>query len=219
MPERLAIAVLISGSGTNLQAIIDNIAARQIPCDIRLVLSNKASAYGLERARNAGIPTCVLDHRKYSEREDFDRDMHDRIEASGANFVVLAGFMRILSTWFVSRYENRMINIHPALLPEFKGLDTHTRVIESGNPRHGATVHIVIPELDDGPNLLQGRIKIRPGESAEDLQQRVHRVEHRIYPAVIEWLSQGRLELANDGPWLDNEKLNESGEIIDYEDI
>ncbi len=204
--RKLPIVVLISGSGSNLQAIIDAVQAG-LPAEIRAVISNKAEAYGLERARLAGIPTHVLNHRDYADRESYDAALAQLIDDSKAELVVLAGFMRILSAGFVRRYEGRLLNIHPSLLPRHRGLDTHARALAAGDDEHGATVHFVSPELDAGPIILQARVPVEPGDSPESLAARVLREEHRIYPQAIRWFAEGRLRLEHGRALLDNQPI------------
>jgi phosphoribosylglycinamide formyltransferase-1 len=204
--RKLPIVVLISGSGSNLQAIIDAVQAG-LPAEIRAVISNKAEAYGLERARLAGIPTHVLNHRDYADRESYDAALAQLIDDSKAELVVLAGFMRILSAGFVRRYEGRLLNIHPSLLPRHRGLDTHARALAAGDDEHGATVHFVSPELDAGPIILQARVPVEPGDSPESLAARVLQQEHRIYPQAIRWFAEGRLRLEHGRALLDNQPI------------
>lgn len=204
--RKLPIVVLVSGSGSNLQAIIDAVQAG-LPAEIRAVISNKAEAYGLERARLAGIPTHVLNHRDYAVRESYDAALAQLIDGCGAALVVLAGFMRILSDGFVRRYEGRLLNIHPSLLPRHRGLDTHARALAAGDDEHGATVHFVSPELDAGPIILQARVPVEPGDSPESLAARVLREEHRIYPQAIRWFAEGRLRLEHGRALLDNQPI------------
>ncbi len=202
----LPIVVLLSGSGSNLQAIIDAMHAG-LPVDIRAVISNKAEAYGLERARQAGIPAQVLSHRDYADRESYDAALAALIDGCGAQLVVLAGFMRILSDGFVRRYEGRMLNIHPSLLPRHRGLDTHARALAAGDGEHGATVHFVSPELDAGPIIIQARVPVEPGDTPESLAARVLQQEHRIYPQAIRWFAEGRLELKDGTALLDGKPV------------
>ncbi len=197
--DKLPLVVLISGSGSNLQALIDACQAGTLPAEIRLVISNKASAYGLVRARDAGIPTQVVAHTDYASRDDYDTALAQVIDQSGARLVVLAGFMRILTDGFVRRYLGRMLNIHPSLLPKYRGLDTHARAIAAGDKEHGCTVHFVTPELDAGPIVLQARVPIEPGDTPESLATRVLAQEHRIYPQAVAWFAEGRLALGDNG--------------------
>ena len=182
---RLRTAVLISGNGSNLQALIDAAAAPDFPAEIVLVISNVPGVRGLARAEAAGIPTRVLPHGNYPSREVYDEAIHAVLEEAQIGLVCLAGFMRVLSTPFTQRRAGRMINIHPSLLPKYKGLHTHARAIEAGEREHGATVHWVTPELDAGEIILQRAIPIEPGDTPETLAERVHRVEHAIYPEAL----------------------------------
>jgi phosphoribosylglycinamide formyltransferase-1 len=202
-PAKPRIAILISGSGTNLQAFIDRAAAGELEAEIALVLANRPDAYGLERARQAGIPTVVIRHGDFESREAFDRAVAERLDEAGVELVVLAGFMRILSPWFVDRYRGRLLNIHPALLPRFPGLDTHQRVLEAGDEHHGSTVHFVTEELDAGPCILQGRLPVSPSTSADELMARVQQVEHRIYPRAVNWVATGRARFVDERAVID----------------
>lgn len=190
--KKLPIVVLISGSGSNLQSIIDA-SQQDLPVEIRAVISNKADAYGLTRAKLAGIPTAVLDHKGYPDRDSYDAALRDLIDGYAPELVVLAGFMRILSDDFVRHYEGRMMNIHPSLLPKYRGLNTHARAIEAGDREAGCTVHFVTPELDAGPAILQARVPIEEGDTAESLAARVLEQEHRIYPEAIRKFAEGEL--------------------------
>ncbi|WP_312763216.1 phosphoribosylglycinamide formyltransferase [Stutzerimonas balearica] len=204
------VVVLISGSGSNLQALIDSQGPTN-PMRIVAVISNRADAYGLERARAAGIPTRVLSHRDYADREAFDSALVKAVDAYGPDLVVLAGFMRILTAGFVCHYRGRLLNIHPSLLPRHKGLDTHRRALEAGDPEHGCSVHFVTEELDGGPVALQAGVPIAPGESLDALVERVHQQEHLIYPLAVRWFAEGRLRLAEQGAMLDGQLLPASG--------
>ncbi|MBC7200031.1 MULTISPECIES: phosphoribosylglycinamide formyltransferase [Stutzerimonas] len=204
------VVVLISGSGSNLQALIDSQGPTN-PMRIVAVISNRADAYGLERARAAGIPTRVLSHRDYADREAFDSALVEAVDAYGPDLVVLAGFMRILTAGFVRHYRGRLLNIHPSLLPRHKGLDTHRRALEAGDPEHGCSVHFVTEELDGGPVALQAGVPIAPGESLDALVERVHQQEHLIYPLAVRWFAEGRLRLAEQGAMLDGQLLPASG--------
>ena len=198
MTPRLGIVVLISGRGTNLQAIIDAIADGTLPVDLKAVISNEPGAPGIARARAAGYETAIVHHRDFAGRERFDAALAGAIDRFGAEIVVLAGFMRILTPGFVRRYAGRIINIHPSLLPEFPGLDTHARAIEAGASVHGATVHFVTERLDGGPIIAQGRVPVFPRDDADTLAARVLEREHVIVPRVLRWLAERRVELAGD---------------------
>ncbi len=193
--KTLPIVVLISGSGSNLQSIINSIANKTLNAKICAVITNKADAYGLERAKQANIPTEILDHRQYPSREDFDAQLTKIIERYQAELVVLAGFMRILSDGFVAHFYGRMINIHPSLLPKYRGLHTHQRALESGDKVHGLSIHYVSAELDGGPIILQKTVPILADDTEKSLAQRVLVEEHIAYPKVIQWIAQGRLQL------------------------
>lgn len=204
----LNIVVLISGSGSNLQAIIDAITAGRLKARIAGVLSNKADAYGLVRAKQAGIATAVLSHAAYASREDFDDAMARQIDTWSPDVVVLAGFMRILTPAFVRHYEGRLINIHPSLLPRHKGMHTHRRALEEGDREHGCSVHYVTAELDGGPVVAQAVVPVLPDDDEPTLTERVHKGEHVIYPEVLVWLAEGRLTCENGHPRVDGKPLN-----------
>jgi len=214
--RRCRAAILISGSGTNLQSFVDRSRADQLDVDIVKVLSNRPEAYGLSRARAAGIATACVEHQDFSDRESFDRAVAATLDENEPDLIVLAGFMRILSPWFVRRYEGKILNIHPALLPKYPGLDTHARVLEAGDSRHGSTVHFVTDELDGGPRILAGRIAVRPNESPAELQARVQAVEHQIYPQAAQWFAAGRLRFHTGAALLDGSELTEPV-VIDYD--
>ncbi|WP_415901425.1 phosphoribosylglycinamide formyltransferase [Neptuniibacter sp. QD29_5] len=205
------IVVLISGSGSNLQAIMDAIDAGQIDGRIEAVLSNKAEAYGLERARNSNIPTLVLKHTDFDSRESFDQAMIKQIDTYQPDLIVLAGFMRILTAEFVRHYNGRMFNIHPSLLPKYKGLHTHQRAIDAGDKEHGCTVHFVSEELDGGPLAIQGKVSIDLEDTSESLQQKVHKVEHIIYPQAVSLFCSGRLIWSDAGVTLDGKAAPTQG--------
>jgi phosphoribosylglycinamide formyltransferase-1 len=213
---RCRIAVLVSGNGTNLQAFIDATASGELAADVAVVVSNRGDAYALERARRAGIAARCIPHGDFPDRESFDRAVADALAAHSPDLVVLAGFMRILSGWFVDRHEGRVLNIHPALLPKYPGLDTHRRVLEAGDPLHGSTVHFVTEELDGGPRILAGRTAIRPDDTPEGLERRIQSIEHRIYPQAAQWFAEGRLEYRDKAAWLDGNRLDEPV-VIDFD--
>ena len=202
-------AILVSGSGTNLQAFIDHVAGGGSALTLSGVFSNRNAAFGLERARKAGIATACIEHGTFDRRTDFDRAVAAALDAWQPELLILAGFMRILSPWFVARYEGRILNIHPALLPAYPGLDTHRRVLEAGDSHHGSTVHFVTEELDGGPRILQGRLAVDPAETPDTLQARVQAIEHKIYPEAAEWFAQGRLQFRDGAAWLDGKPLPE----------
>jgi phosphoribosylglycinamide formyltransferase-1 len=198
---RLRTAVLISGSGTNLQALVDAASDPTYPAEIALVISNVADAFGLERARRAGIPTRVIVHRDYANREDFDAALHEALTGAGSELVCLAGFMRILTAGFVEKWRGRMINIHPSLLPAFRGLDAQGQAIRAGVRIAGATVHFVVPEMDAGPIIVQGAVPVLPSDDTAVLSRRIQAVEHRIYPLALRLIAEGRADIA--APWAD----------------
>lgn len=204
----LPVVVLISGSGSNLQAFIDARDEGRLPIDIRAVISNRPEAYGLVRAEQAGIPTRVLSHRDFASREDYDRALRALIDESDPALVILAGFMRILTDGFVSHYQGRLINIHPSLLPAFRGLDTHRRALEAGVREHGCSVHFVTPDLDAGPVLVQGPVPVRGDDTVQTLAERVHGQEHRIYPLAARWIADGRVEMRGERAYLDGKPLD-----------
>lgn len=200
-------AILISGSGTNLQSFIDTIARGILDLDIAVVFSNHPDAYGLTRAKDAGIRTTCVQHEEFANRVQFDRAVAASLEPFDPDLLILAGFMRILSPWFVKHYEGKVLNIHPALLPRYPGLDTHARALRAGDSHHGSTVHFVTDELDGGPRILAGRIAVNAGETPEQLQERVQTVEHRIYPQAAQLFATGRITCKNGDAWLDGEIL------------
>jgi len=202
-------AILISGSGSNLQSFIDRVAAGKTSLDLSVVFSNRPDAYGLTRAREAGIDTACIEHGDYESREQFDRAVAAKLDQWQPQLLILAGFMRILSPWLVNHYEGRILNIHPALLPRYPGLNTHQRVLDAGDEYHGSTVHFVTEELDGGPRILQGRLKVASTTDPKELMSRVQAVEHQIYPMAADWFGQGRLKFENNSAWLDGEKLDE----------
>ena len=213
----LKIVVLISGSGSNLQAIIDAISAGKLHAEIKAVISNKPGAKGLERAKTAGITTHTVDHKQFNGREDFDQALKQTIDQHQPELIVLAGFMRILTDEFVEHYAGRMLNIHPSLLPQFRGLNTHQRALDAGVKQHGVSIHYVSNELDGGPLVLQAVMDIKPDDSITSLQQRVHQLEHVIYPMVIEWVAEHRLEVIDDQAYLDKQALTKPAKWINQQ--
>ena len=209
------IVVLISGSGTNLQAIIDATSLVNYPGSIVGVVSNKSDAYGLIRAKEANIDTVALSHNDFESRELYDQVLISKIDQFKPDIIVLAGFMRILTPAFVQHYHGKLLNIHPSLLPKYQGLNTHQRAIDAGDTSHGVSVHFVTEELDGGPVILQAKVPIFKGDTSDDLAERVHEQEHRIYPLVVKWLCENRLSMQNEGKnqyaVLDNQILSISG--------
>lgn len=214
--EPCRIVVLISGNGSNLQALMDNCDTEH--CQFTGVISNRADAYGLQRAAAAGVPSQVVDHKDYPDRESFDQAMIRVIDGFQADLVVLAGFMRILSAGFVQHYHGRLLNIHPSLLPDYKGTQTHQRVLDAGESEHGVSVHFVTEELDGGPVIRQVVIPVQPDDSAQSLAARVAIEEHRIYPQVVNWFATGRLVMRDGNAWLDGERLSQHGVRTQPED-
>jgi phosphoribosylglycinamide formyltransferase-1 len=190
------VAVLISGRGSNMAALIEAAQARDYPAEIVLVVSNRPDASGLGRARQAGIATAILDHAAFADdREAFERALDAALTAQRIDLVCLAGFMRLLTPWLVNRWNGRMLNIHPALLPQFKGLHTHRRALAAGVKRHGATVHFVVPEMDSGPIIAQDSVAVVAGDTEATLAARVLEIEHRLYPQALRLVAEGRVTL------------------------
>ena len=194
----LSVIVLISGSGTNLQAIIDA-AQQDLPIEINAVISNRPGAGGLQRAAEAGIVTRVLDHTHYADRESYDQALAELIDSFQPGLVVLAGFMRILTPGFVRHYRGRLLNIHPSLLPRYRGLHTHQRALDAGDSIHGVSVHFVTEELDGGPLVVQAQVPVEADDDAQTLAARVLKREHKLYPLAIRWFAEQRLKLDEDG--------------------
>jgi phosphoribosylglycinamide formyltransferase 1 len=193
---RKRVAILISGRGSNMVALIEAAKDAAYPAEIVLVMSNEPAAEGLKRAEASRIRTSVVDHRKFGkDREAFEHALQSELQAQSIELVCLAGFMRILTSWFVRQWEGRLLNIHPALLPAFKGLDTHARALASGATEHGATVHFVVPEMDSGPIIAQAAVGVRPGDTEASLAARVLEVEHRIYPKALRAVAEGRVQV------------------------
>lgn len=209
--------VMISGGGTNLQAIINDILAGDSPVHLAAVVSDRPDVLGLERAEKAGVPTRIVDYRALGDRAAAERELASTLEALDAELVVLAGFMRILPDSLVDAYAGRMLNIHPSLLPKFRGLDTYRRAIDAGERWHGSTVHFVIPELDAGPPIIQYRVEIAPDETETSLQSRVQQGEYLIYPQAVRWFGEGRLRLKDGEVWLDGLPLEEPV-VVDEDD-
>lgn len=206
---RLPVVVLISGGGTNLEAILER-ARNDLPIEIRAVISSRPGALGLQRAAQAGVATAVLDHREFADREQYDRALIELIDSYRPGLVALAGFMRVLSPFFVRHFAGRLFNIHPSLLPKYRGLHTHQRVLDAGDRLHGATIHFVTEELDGGPPILQAQVEVEADDDAEMLASRVLQKEHQIYPLAIRWFAEQRLRLDEDGHVrLDDKRLEE----------
>ncbi len=202
------ILVLASGSGTNLQALIDASRERDFPGEIVAVGSNRPQAFALERAAQAGIETFTVDHTRFESREAFDAELRLEMERRQPDLVVLAGFMRILTPEFVRAFQGRMLNVHPSLLPKYRGLNTHQRAIDAGDLVHGVSVHFVTEDLDGGPVIARAEVAVQPEDSAETLAERVQQQEHTLYPIVVRWFCEGRLQLAgNDRILFDGEPM------------
>ncbi len=202
-------AVLISGNGSNLQAFIDAVTARELDIELAVVISNKANAYGLSRANKAGVAAMTVPSIDYQNRADFEVALARAVDSYEPDIIVLAGFMRILTPSFVSRYAGRIINIHPSLLPKYPGLHTHQRVLDAGERWHGCTVHYVSEELDGGPAIIQGRVPVLDHDDEDQLAARVLEVEHKIFPRALALIANGRIRLEDAEVWYDGQKLLE----------
>lgn len=205
------LVVLISGNGSNLQAILDACKGSLKGAEVSAVISNKEDAFGLERARNAGVETKVIPSKGVKDRATYDASLMAAIDEYQPDLVILAGFMRILTSEFVLRYQGRMLNIHPSLLPKYTGLNTHQRAIDAGDSEHGTSVHFVTEELDGGPVILQASVPIFDSDTAEDVAKRVQQQEHNIYPLVVQWFVEQRLAMKDGKAWLDEQPLGPSG--------
>jgi phosphoribosylglycinamide formyltransferase-1 len=212
--SRKRVAVLISGRGSNMAALIEAAKDKNYPAEIALVVSNRPDAGGLVTARTAGIATEVVDHTRYDkDRAAFERALQALLEKHRIEIVCLAGFMRLLTPWFVGQWQNRLLNIHPALLPAFKGLDTHKRALQAGAKVHGATVHFVVPEMDSGPIIAQGAVAVQPDDTEEKLAARVLGVEHRIYPLALKLLAEGQIRVENGHCLIDGVPVPDAAEL------
>lgn len=194
----LRLGVLISGRGSNLQALIDACATVGFPARIALVLSNKPDAAGLNRAQVAGIPTAIVNHRDFPDRESFERAVDAKLQESGVELLCLAGFMRVLTAWFVTRWQGRLINIHPSLLPAFPGVDTHARALAAGVRFSGCTVHYVVPDVDAGPIILQAAVPVLAADMPDSLAARILEAEHRAYPFAVRLIAEGKVRIEGD---------------------
>jgi phosphoribosylglycinamide formyltransferase-1 len=195
MSQPLRLAILISGNGSNLQSIIDAIELGKLNAQIKAVVSNNNQAYGLVRASKHGLNTWVINHRDFQDREQFDAVLQHYLESVEVDYIVLAGFMRILGPTIIKAFEHRILNIHPSLLPAYKGLNTHQRALDDGAAQHGVSIHLVTAELDDGPIICQAKYPVEAGDHVENLQTRGHRLEHQMYPQVLRWLSDKKLTI------------------------
>lgn len=201
--------MLISGSGTNLQSFIDRVGSGELDLELAVVISNRPAAAGLERARKAGIRVECVESAGYADRTAYDRALATVLDGYSPDLILLAGFMRILGAELLLRYSGRILNIHPSLLPAYPGLDTHRRVLDAGDDWHGCTVHFVTEELDGGPRIIQGRVRVEPGDTPAELAKRVLAVEHRIYPRAAALFAAGRIAFRDGAAWLDGERLDE----------
>jgi phosphoribosylglycinamide formyltransferase 1 len=212
---RKRVATLISGRGSNMTALIEAAKDSAYPADILLIVSNRPEAAGLERAAADGIATSTIDHTHFAgDREGFERALDQTLEAARIDIVCLAGFMRLLTPWFVGRWENRLLNIHPALLPAFKGLDTHARALAAGVKVHGASVHFVVPEMDSGPIVVQGAVSVLDGDTVETLAARVLTIEHRIYPLALRLTAEDRVHVVDGRCIIDGAKATPGSFIV-----
>lgn len=207
--RNIRLVVLISGRGSNLQAILDQAASGELPVEVAAVISNRPGVAGLERARQAGVPALELDHQNFPDRPAFEAALIELIDRHRPDLVALAGFMRLLTADFTERYQGRLLNIHPSLLPKFRGLHTHERALAAGETEHGASIHFVTAELDGGPVIVQARVPVLPGDDPDTLAARVLEQEHRLYPLAIRWFAEDRLRLREERVWFDGKPLVE----------
>ena len=207
--RKIRLVVLISGRGSNLQAILDQAVSGELPVEVAAVVSNRPGVHGLERARQAGVPALELDHKRFADRPEFEAALIETIDRRQPDLVVLAGFMRVLTAGFTEHYRGRLLNIHPSLLPKFRGLHTHERAIAAGETEHGASIHFVTAELDGGPIIVQARVPVLPGDDSDALAARVLEQEHRLYPLAIRWFAEQRLRLEGEQVWFDGQPLVE----------
>ncbi|MEM9877793.1 MAG: phosphoribosylglycinamide formyltransferase [Pseudomonadota bacterium] len=212
MPK-LKVAVLISGRGSNLQSLIDAALKDNYPAEIVMVLSNRPEAYGLERAAEADIPAAGLDHKAFASKTDFEMALDAALIECGAELVCLAGFMRLLSAEFVTKWSGKLVNIHPSILPSFKGLHTHRQTLEAGVKIAGCTVHFVVPEMDAGPIITQAAVPVMPDDDEAALAARVLRLEHQLYPRAVRWIAEGRVKVVNGKVDIDGAKTRDSAII------
>jgi phosphoribosylglycinamide formyltransferase 1 len=211
LTQKKRVAVLISGSGSNLQALIDGRDSGNLPIELVCVISNRPEVFGLTRAKHANIPTEIVDHKQFANRESFDGALMKMIDSYSPDLIVLAGFMRILTPEFTQHYLGKMLNIHPSLLPKFQGLHTHQRALDAGETRHGVTVHFVTAELDGGPAVVQASVPIVNGDDAQSLAKRVQQQEHSIYPLAVKWFAEGLLTMKAGKAYLKDELLPATG--------
>ncbi|ASP40368.1 phosphoribosylglycinamide formyltransferase [Bacterioplanes sanyensis] len=212
--EKPRLVILISGSGSNMEAIADQVRKGDIDADIAAVISNRPDVAGLQKAKDRDLQTQLVDHTQFASREEFDVALMRAIDEYQPDLIVLAGFMRILTADFVRRYQGRMLNIHPSLLPHYPGLNTHQRALDNGDAKHGVTVHFVTEELDGGPNAIQAEVPIYDGDSVDSLRARVQQQEHVIYPIAVKWCVQGRLSTDGKAAFLDGTQLPATGVVL-----
>jgi phosphoribosylglycinamide formyltransferase-1 len=204
---RLPVVILISGRGSNMRVLIEHATQNKMPVEVRAVISNRADAEGLAVARDMRILTAALSQQNFPDRETFDAELASLIDSHEPQLLILAGYMRILSAAFIRRFANRALNIHPSLLPKYRGLHTHRRVLADHETLHGASVHYLTEELDEGPAVIQGEVPVIAGDTEFTLAERVMQIEHRIYPQAVSWIAEGRLKCRNGLAWLDGEPL------------
>lgn len=209
------VVILISGSGTNMVNLVEHCQAGDINADVVAVISNRADAAGLSKAQSLGVEAKSLSHRDFATRDDYDAKLTELVQSFKPDLVVLAGFMRILTPVFVDAFSDCLLNIHPSLLPKYRGIHTHQRALDAGDQEHGVSVHFVTQELDGGPVVLQAKVPVFPDDDVDDLQARVHEQEYRIYPLVVRWFCAGRLSLKPDGVYLDGFRLDAQGYAAD----
>ncbi len=217
--EPARIVVLISGSGSNMQAIAESCIKKEMDGEIVAVISNRPAVAGLDRAEKLGIATDIVDHTEFASREEFDVNLIRAIDEHSPDIIILAGFMRILTPDFVRRYKGKLVNIHPSLLPKYKGLNTHKRALEAGDKKHGVTVHFVSEDLDGGPNIIQAVVPVLDDDNAQTLQVRVQAQEHIIFPIAVKWFIEGRLSMIKGDAYFDNQALPETGLQLSPESI
>ena len=204
MSKKLSLAILLSGNGSNFQAIIDSIDNGQLKAVIKIVISNNKDALGLQRAKSHNIKNLCIDHKDFADRKAYDQRLIELIEQENVDFIVLAGFMRILGSDFVRNFPNKIINIHPSLLPKYPGLNTHKKVLENKDKVHGVTVHLVDEGLDSGPIIGFIKVKVEDGEKEDDLENRIHKIEHYIYPKILSQFQEGRISIIDNKIKIDN---------------
>ena len=204
MSKKLALAILLSGNGTNFQAIVDSIENGRLKAAIKIVISNNKDAYGLKRAKKHNIKNLCLDHKDFEDRKSYDQKLKEVIKQESVDFIILAGFMRILGSDFVKNFPNKIINIHPSLLPKYPGLNTHKKVLENKDKEHGVTVHIVDEGLDSGPIIGFIKVKVEDGEKESNLENRIHKLEHYIYPKILSEFQEGRISIIDNKIKIDN---------------